>query len=80
MQSTALELTAQIEPNTHHAGQSTQSSAVSAAHHATELALGKKFGDSHSCAVDRVLLPATAATAKLVMELGSFAHSQADQL
>ena len=80
MQGTALALTVQIEPNTYQAGQSTQASTVSAASRATtKLTLDKKFGNSHSCAIDRFLLPATAGTT-LVKELGSLGHGHADQL
>jgi hypothetical protein len=69
-----------IEPNTYHAGQSTQTSTVPATSHAAKLALDKKFGDSHSRTVDCFLLPATAGTAMLIEELGRLAHSHADQL
>jgi hypothetical protein len=70
----------QIERNTYQAGQSTQASTVSAADHATKLALDKKFGGSHSCAIDRFLLPFTATTSRLVKEPGNLGHSHADQL
>lgn len=69
-----------MDPTTHHASQSTQASTVPAASHATELALDKKFGDSHSRAVDCVLLPATAGIAVLIKEFGRLAHGHADQL
>jgi len=62
------------------AGQSTQTSTVPAAGHATKLALDKKFRDSHSRAVDCVLLPATAGTTMLIEELGRLAHGHANQL
>jgi len=69
-----------LNPTTHQAGQSTQPSTVPAAGQATKLALDKKFRDSHSRAIDCVLLPATAGTAMLIEELGRLAHGHADQL
>jgi hypothetical protein len=79
VQSISSESTAQIELNTYQTGQSGQASTISAA--AAKLALDKKFGDSHSSAVDRVLLSAAAATtAMLIKELGSLGHGHTDHL
>jgi len=45
----------------------------------TQLALEEEFRDSHGCAVDGILFPATAGAA-LIEELGSLSHGQTDQL
>ena len=80
VQSKELALIVQTEFTTHKAGQSAQASTVSAASQGAELALGKEFGDSQGCAVNCILFPATAGTARLIKELGRLGHRHADQL